>query len=377
MRIIGLFFNLEIRTGGHRRYLELLDALADKGHEVVLLKREELDVPYSSFRTLQIEAADFNDKRRAIQFIRYVKKGCKFYKDSLSNANWIVIFGETHFFASLYLRKKFKSKLLFAYRSDLLAETKILFKFRKKNLKAVFKYIKGIMQYSLYEKLISRKADKIIFQSEYDRNNWIHRNNNSNKTEVIGGNIGLPWYKKEYELKNKSSSLNKLLFIGSFNKRKGIEMLIESFSSVAQDCPNLELVIAGFGPDEEKIKKKILENKLSDKITFLGRITNPFPEYISSDLLVVPSLFDSYPNTVLESIHCGCPVIGSSIGGIDDILNDRFFLFNPGDTKALGEKIKNLYSDRNEYMKLKEKTANRLKHFHFDWAGRFENIIKE
>ena len=42
MRILGAFLNPEVRTGGHRRYLELLSALAQKGHDVYLIKNEKL-----------------------------------------------------------------------------------------------------------------------------------------------------------------------------------------------------------------------------------------------------------------------------------------------------------------------------------------------
>ena len=47
---------------------------------------------------------------------------------------------------------------------------------------------------------------------------------------------------------------------------------------------------------------------LENRIDWRGRVADPFPLYEEADLLSSsPSLFDSYPNTVLEAIHTGCP----------------------------------------------------------------------
>lgn len=45
--------------------------------------------------------------------------------------------------------------------------------------------------------------------------------------------------------------------------------------------------------------------------------------YSTADVFVIPSLQDNLPNTVLESMACGTPVIGFAVGGISDMVRDR------------------------------------------------------
>ena len=376
MKILGLFFNPEVRTGGHRRYLELIQGLG-QAHEVILFSSKKTSLNYDKARTIVAENEHDSSNKRSINYRNYAEQIYENYEQDLQGVDWIVIFGETHFYAALFLKRKLGAKILFAYRSDAVVEDFVIWKSRKKSFSSLRSLIKSTLKYYIYGTLIGWSTSCIVFQSEYDRKNWCKRHpGNSKKTRIIGGNIGLPWYKKEYESKNTSTCCRNLLYIGSINERKGIRYFIESFDLISEECPGLQLKIAGFGPDEEVIKDLIIRLGLTERIHWLGRVQNPFPLYLESDLLVVPSFFDSYPNTVLEAIHTGCPVIGSATGGITDILKDDLLLFKPGDRRELSHKIKTLYSDDHEYMKYKAVIEEKLDSFHFNWSARFEEILE-
>jgi glycosyltransferase involved in cell wall biosynthesis len=89
----------------------------------------------------------------------------------------------------------------------------------------------------------------------------------------------------------------------------------------------------------------------------------------------VPSLFDSYPNTVLEALHVGIPVIGSRVGGIPDQLVHDELLFPPMDAEAIASRIERCVREPGYYARLRELCAERRESFLFDWPGAWEETI--
>ena len=63
--------------------------------------------------------------------------------------------------------------------------------------------------------------------------------------------------------------------------------------------------------------------------------------YNAADIFVIPSLVDNLPNTVLEAMACGTPVIGFDVGGIPDMVREgeTGLLVYPGDSRALSEAL--------------------------------------
>lgn len=96
------------------------------------------------------------------------------------------------------------------------------------------------------------------------------------------------------------------------NTRKGFSFLLDALNKIRSE--NYVLVAAG----ESNEKIEALEN-----IIVLGSIANERLMsliYSAADVFVIPSLMDNLPNTVLESLMCGTPVIGFPIGGIPDMI---------------------------------------------------------
>ncbi len=106
-----------------------------------------------------------------------------------------------------------------------------------------------------------------------------------------------------------------LLFVSDNieNYRKGFDLLVEAFKNLP--IKNLYLLAVGSG-------KSTIEGI---DIHYTGTIRQP--EYLrqlyaAADLFIIPSREDNLPNTVLESMACGTPVIGFNIGGIPDMVID-------------------------------------------------------
>lgn len=96
------------------------------------------------------------------------------------------------------------------------------------------------------------------------------------------------------------------------NKRKGFEYLYRAFKKIDQE----DIILCAIGENNE-----LLESL--DNVVQLGAIHDNKEmslAYCAADVFVIPSLMDNLPNTVLESLICGTPVIGFPIGGIPDMV---------------------------------------------------------
>jgi glycosyltransferase involved in cell wall biosynthesis len=105
-----------------------------------------------------------------------------------------------------------------------------------------------------------------------------------------------------------------ILFVADavFNKRKGFAFLQDALIKLE----NKDFILVAVG----KINKEL---KSIENVITLGAIVDEklmSIVYSAADVFVIPSLMDNLPNTVLESIMCGTPVIGFPIGGIPDMI---------------------------------------------------------
>src|SRR5699024_6686977 len=67
---------------------------------------------------------------------------------------------------------------------------------------------------------------------------------------------------------------NYFLFIGSLNKRKGLDSLLNTMSIVSEQYPEVKLIIAGDGPEKENILKKISDLNLNKIIKLVGSVAS-------------------------------------------------------------------------------------------------------
>ena len=139
----------------------------------------------------------------------------------------------------------------------------------------------------------------------------------------------------------------------------------------------LELDVLGRAIDLTKHQAYIERLGLNGLVHFQGRVSDPFPYYEAADLLVVPSLYDSYPDTVLEALHTGIPVIASRVGGIPDQLVHEELLFPSRNAAALADKIEEIVRSSEKYMRLRELCSKRRGAFIFDWAEAWEKAMED
>jgi len=118
------------------------------------------------------------------------------------------------------------------------------------------------------------------------------------------------------------------------NYRKGFDLLIEALNDL-DDLKSVTLVSIGKGEPDISTAANHVHAGFIEQDDMLSHL------YSLADLFVIPSRQDNLPNTVLEAMACGTPVIGFDMGGIPDMVrpNETGWLAETGDVRSLREAI--------------------------------------
>jgi glycosyltransferase involved in cell wall biosynthesis len=136
------------------------------------------------------------------------------------------------------------------------------------------------------------------------------------------------------------------VFIGEFRQVKGIGYLLEALAQVKRrDGSPATLVMAGDGPDREKIEGQIRRLGLSDRVRLLG-VYPARGALAQGRCAVVPSLAESLPYVVLEAASGGLPIIATNVGGISEIFGPTAKSLVPAaNSAALARAMQNVLSN--------------------------------
>ena len=99
---------------------------------------------------------------------------------------------------------------------------------------------------------------------------------------------------------------------------------IEAFHRLRERFPDWTLEIAGDGPEYERCRERVAALGEEDRIRMLGWVDNRemASRYGRWRLLLFPSNYEGLPNSVIESLRCGTPVLASPVGGIPDVIEE-------------------------------------------------------
>jgi UDP-glucose:(heptosyl)LPS alpha-1,3-glucosyltransferase len=119
-----------------------------------------------------------------------------------------------------------------------------------------------------------------------------------------------------------------LLFVGSGFRRKGLPAAIRAVDRV----PSAKLVVAGEG-----------RAPAHPRVLMLGRRTDVAHLYAAADAFIFPTLYDPFPNAVLEAMSSGIPAIVSRVAGVSEVIaDDSIVVENPLDIDELAAAVRKL-----------------------------------
>jgi glycosyltransferase involved in cell wall biosynthesis len=140
-----------------------------------------------------------------------------------------------------------------------------------------------------------------------------------------------------------------LLYVGRLIEEKGAHDLV---SAVARLGPSREvrLRLAGAGPDAERLRRRVAELGLGDRVELCGRVTGAalWDLYASADVCVLPTYWkEGFPTVLAEAMSAGLPIVTTPIRGAVDHLEDgvNAVFVPPKDPRALAAAIGDLLDD--------------------------------
>lgn len=146
------------------------------------------------------------------------------------------------------------------------------------------------------------------------------------------------------------SSPVRLTCVARLQQEKGGVSLVRAMRRVADRLPETRLALAGDGPDREALRELAASLGLEENIIFRGRFApRDLPLLMEeTDIVVLPSLTEGLPLTLLEAMAFAKPIVATRVGGIPELIRhgENGLLVEPGDEEALADALLRLAGDR-------------------------------
>jgi len=364
------------------KFLKSIGGVETHGYEFVRSflkdKKYEIDTIFSCKKVtdginLDIKNKEFENKTKRILIKNIEIDGKKILKNSskktniyfFNNPNWIQV-------AKLIKEKKPNSKIFVrSGGNDLMAGWILDESDKKSNLK---------LNRKILVDTINNYVEKLIVNSKYSKKRMVSIGINPNKLEIISGGVDCKNFKPK---KNKKKNKIKLAFWGRLVKFKGLEYSIKAINEVYKHNKNIEFLIYGKGPEEEKIKKQISKLKLDKVVKCLGAKEFKMIPFYAQDVDIFLHLpiylkkrgrkgeyihTETMGRTYCEASALGIPIIASNVGGSPEMVIDgqTGFIVKEKDFLKASRKIIHLIENITLREKI-SKNARKIAKQNYDW----------
>lgn len=143
-----------------------------------------------------------------------------------------------------------------------------------------------------------------------------HESSPALRIDVVHNGIDLDLYKPAEKSSRAESAITRVIYTGRLIRKKRVRELVEAWGILNPEFKGkAELLIAGFGPEREKLESLAADLHVADSVRFLGRLDEPgvIAALRSADIFVNPSEGEGLPNAVLEAMASGLAVVLSDI----------------------------------------------------------------
>lgn len=165
--------------------------------------------------------------------------------------------------------------------------------------------------------------------------------------------------------------------VGRLSVQKGLVPFLDIVDQLRAVRPELLWVLVGEGPMRAPLEKKIAELGLADHVMLVGWQTHQAQWYQSLDLLVMPSVREGLPNTLLEAMALSVPVAATAVGGNGELLADgEFGVLLTDPSSSWPKLLSGLLADRERLDRLGEAGRRRIEQA-FDFAYRMQQVVEQ
>lgn len=161
-----------------------------------------------------------------------------------------------------------------------------------------------------------------------------------------------------------------ILYLGTLEPRKNVDVLLDAFVVLHDRFPELKLVICGgLGWQYERTLVHMDSLGLQDFIIRTGYVAEQDKRmiYAGAEVFVFPSLYEGFGLPVAEAMACGTPVVCSRSSSLPEVVGDAGLLCDPNDAKAFADAVGLIYLDTELQDVLKSRMKEQI--LPFTWEG--------
>jgi N-acetyl-alpha-D-glucosaminyl L-malate synthase BshA len=175
--------------------------------------------------------------------------------------------------------------------------------------------------------------------------------------EVIPNFVDLSTFHPPVEFQEDKRKV-RITHVSNFRPIKDLQSVAKIFLGIRERI-DAELWLIGDGEEMEKTKSLFKQKGIEHDICFWGLKQNVASLIAQSDLLLMPSRYESFCLAALEAMACGVPVVASNVGGLPEVVvhGKTGILFSLGDHSSAIDLSVNLLSDQKKYKAMKEAAA--------------------
>lgn len=134
-----------------------------------------------------------------------------------------------------------------------------------------------------------------------------------------------------------------IVFVGRLEKVKGVDNIVQTIPALVNQFPRLQVTFVGDGDRRGDLERFVDRHGIRDNVTFTGWVS---PEEVPSclndaRLLLMPSVSEGVPKTLLEAMACGTIPVATSVGGIPDIVEEEVngFVLSDAEPKTIEQTV--------------------------------------
>lgn len=167
-----------------------------------------------------------------------------------------------------------------------------------------------------FNQFLFSKVDALISVSNYSKNDLDSFLIKPLPHQVIPIGIDPISLKKKEETRR----CQVLVHIAGFTPEKNHKEVLHIFEKLLLQKPDFQLWLIGDGPLKKKVEEEVQKKSFSEKVKFLGTVSNPFSHIPSNSFLILPSKIEGLPAVILEAFFNRIPVFAYAVGGIPDVI---------------------------------------------------------
>lgn len=328
-----VFFISSLEEGGAQRVVSILsNKLAESSFDVTVLTYFDEEINY-----------EMNDKVKVVSVIKETGK-----KGKLQNINWLKNYFNNNADIVISFLAPF-NMLVLACGTNV----PIIVADRNDPNKIPSNFIIRKIRDTLY-----KKANLVVLQTKSNQKYFDYLTNTkviSNPIE-IGNDVGLALNAKKE---------NVIVSVARLMPQKNQLMLIDAFKEVSEKHNEYKLVVFGEGPYRKTLQKHIEEINLKNNILLAGNSKNVFNDIKNAKIFVLSSNYEGMPNSLIEAMCLGLPVISTKVSGTEELIEDgtNGLLIDINSKEQLVSKLELLINDeelRNKLGKNATKLARTL-----------------